>query len=76
VVGVTKFIWLFGFFLAFLHVKIISTKMTYHPFSKSFSFKKNIFGQLHLALLLSVDKSLENKGAGHKPLRRLNTVDT
>jgi hypothetical protein len=27
----------------FLHAKIISTKMTYHPFSKSFCFKKNIF---------------------------------
>jgi hypothetical protein len=42
-VGLTKFIWLFGFFLAFLHAKIICTKMTYHPFSTSYSFKKNVF---------------------------------
>jgi hypothetical protein len=42
-VGFTKFIWHFGFFLAFLHAKIIRTKMTYHPFSKPFSFKKIVF---------------------------------
>jgi hypothetical protein len=74
-VGVTKFIWLFGFFLAFLHAKIISTKMTYHPFSKSFSFKKMIFWSVTLGNN-SADKILEKKGAGHKPVSRLNTVDT
>ena len=52
------FIWLasqksFGFFLAFLHAKIICAKITYHPFSKSSSFKKNVFFcQLHLAVIL------------------------
>jgi hypothetical protein len=33
----------FGFLLAFLYAKIICTKMTYHPFYKSFSFKKKNF---------------------------------
>jgi hypothetical protein len=42
---------LFYFFLAFLHAKIICTKMTYHPFSKSFSFWF-FFCQLHLAIFL------------------------
>jgi len=39
-VGIGKLICLFGFFLAFLHAKIICTKITYHFFSKSFSFKR------------------------------------
>jgi hypothetical protein len=62
-VGVTKFIWLFGFFLAFLHAKVISTKMTYHPFSKSFSFKKNIFWSVTFGDT-AADKSLEKKRRG------------
>jgi hypothetical protein len=41
----------FGF-LAFSYAKIICTKISYHPFSKSFSFKKMFFGQLHLAVFL------------------------
>jgi hypothetical protein len=73
--GVTKFIWLFGFFLAFFHAKIICTKMTYHPFSKPFSFKKNIFWSVTFGNT-SADKSLEKKGAGTKPVSRLTTVDT
>jgi hypothetical protein len=73
--GVTKFIWLFGLFLVFLHAKIICTKMTYNPFSKSFSFKKNIFWPVTFGNTSS-DNSLEKKGAGRKPVSRLNTVDT
>ena len=33
----------FAFFVVFLYAKIICTKITYHPFSKSFSFKENVF---------------------------------
>jgi hypothetical protein len=65
----------FGFLLAFLHANIISTKMTYHTFSKLFSFMKNIFWSVTFGDN-SADKSLDKKGAGRKPVSRLNTVDT
>jgi hypothetical protein len=71
-VGITKFFWLF---LVFLHAKIICTKMTYHPFSKSFSFKKNIFWSVTFGNT-SANKSLEKKGVGRKPVSQLNMVDT
>jgi hypothetical protein len=59
-VGVTKLIWLFAFFLASLHAEIICTKITYHPFSKSFSIKKNVFWSVIFGNI-SADKSLGKK---------------
>jgi hypothetical protein len=50
-------------------------KMTYHPFSKSFYFKKNIFWSVIFGNT-SADKSLEKKGVGRKPISQLNTVET
>jgi hypothetical protein len=74
-VGFTKFIWLFGFFQAFLHAKIICTKMTYCPFSKSFSFKKYVFLVSYIWQCFCRQESGQ-KGASRKPVSRLNTVDT
>ena len=50
----------FGFFLPFLHAKIICTKITYHPFSKSFSFRKNVFWSVTFGSI-SAAKSLGKK---------------
>jgi hypothetical protein len=36
----------FGFFLAFLHAKIICLKMTFHPFLNPFLLRKIFFGQM------------------------------
>jgi hypothetical protein len=41
--------------------------MTYHPFSKSFSFKKNVFLSVTFGYI-SAAKSLEKKGASRKPV--------
>ena len=74
-VGVTNFIWLFGFFLAFLRAKIICTKITYNPFSNSFSFKKNVFFISYIWQNFCRQESGQ-EGARHQPVSRLNTVDT
>ena len=72
-VDVRKFICLFGSLLAFVHAKIICTKVTYHSFSKSCSFNRNVFfGQLRSAVFLPPRVWARRR----QPVSRLNTADT
>ena len=59
-VGVTKFICLFGFFPALFYAKIICTKLHFILIVNHFPLRKMFFGQLHLAII-SATKSLAKK---------------
>jgi hypothetical protein len=74
VVDDTKLIWIFALLLAFLHAKIIWTKMTYHPFS-SFFLQEQWFLVSYIWQYFCRQGSGQ-KGASRKPVSRLNTVDT
>ena len=74
-VGVTKFIWLFGFFLAFYVLKLTARKLHTILFLNNFLLRKMFFLASYIWQYFCYQE-LGQEGASRQRVSRLNTVDT